>query len=183
MVGATMPSVKQLRPFALATLDAFLEATGPVVLVQQPPEPVFQQVALRLNEARTVGMAHRSRLVDRLIIMLKGFDALEVHFLQPHQDGQQFTVGRMEGCDLVVPDPSVSKHHATLRWHAQAGDCSVRDVGSMNGTWLNATALGPEQEAMLHDGGSLAFGDAQFLYLRTETLHAHLRMASPGSRG
>ncbi|WP_164015723.1 FHA domain-containing protein [Pyxidicoccus trucidator] len=174
-----MPSVKQLRPFALATLEAFLEASGPVVLVQQPPEPVFQQVAMRLGEARTVGMAHRSRLVDRLFVMLRGFDALEVHFLRPDVDGQQFTVGRVEGCSLVVPDPSVSKHHATLRWHAEAHDCSVRDAGSMNGTWVNAQALGPEQERMLNDGDALSFGDAQFLYLRTETLHAHLRMASP----
>jgi hypothetical protein len=177
-----MPSVKQLRPFALATLEAFLEASGPVVLVQQPPEPVFQQVALRLGEARTVGMAHRTRLVDRLLVMLRGFDALEVHFLRPEVDGQQITVGRIEGCGLMVPDPSVSKHHATLRWHAEAHDCSVRDVGSMNGTWVNTQPLGAEQERMLSDGDALAFGDAQFLYLRTETLHAHLRMASP-SRG
>ncbi|WIG93068.1 FHA domain-containing protein [Myxococcus sp. SDU36] len=174
-----MPSVKQLRPFALATLEAFLEASGRVVLVQQPPEPVFQQVAMRLGEARTVGMAHRTRLVDRLLVMLRGFDTLEVHFLRPEAEGQAFTVGRIEGCSLVVPDPSVSKHHATLRWHPQAGDCSVRDVGSMNGTWVNASSLGPDQEPMLNDGDALAFGDAQFLYLRTETLHAHLRMASP----
>ncbi|MCP3141735.1 FHA domain-containing protein [Pyxidicoccus xibeiensis] len=174
-----MPSVKQLRPFALATLEAFLDASGPVVLVQQPPEPVFQQVAMRLGEARTVGMAHRTRLVDRLFVMLRGFDALEVHFLRPEVDGQELTVGRIEGCTLVVPDPSVSKHHATLRWRAEAHDCSVRDMGSLNGTWVNAQALPPEQERMLNDGDALSFGDAQFLYLRTETLHAHLRMASP----
>ncbi|MBZ4419290.1 FHA domain-containing protein [Myxococcus sp. RHSTA-1-4] len=177
-----MPSVKQLRPFALATLEAFVEASGRVVLVQQPPEPVFQQVAMRLGEARTVGMAHRTRLVDRLLVMLRGFDSLDVHFLRPEVDGQEITVGRIDTCRLVVPDPSVSKHHATLRWHAEAGDCSVRDMGSMNGTWVNAQPLGQEQERMLNDGDALAFGDAQFLYLRTETLHAHLRMASP-SRG
>jgi hypothetical protein len=174
-----MPSVKQLRPFALATLEAFVEASGPVVLVQQPPEPVFKQVALRMAEARTVNMAHRTRLVDRLLVMLRGFDALEVHFLRPEVEGQEFTVGRIDACTLVVPDPSVSKHHATLRWHAEARDCSIRDAGSMNGTWVNAQALGAEQERMLNDGDALAFGDAQFLYLHTATLHAHLRMASP----
>ncbi len=175
-----MLSVKQLRPFALATLESFVEASGRVALVQQPPEPVFQQVAMRLGEARTVGMAHRSRLVERLFVMLRGFDALEVHFLRPEVEGQEFTVGRIEGCALMVPDPSVSKSHATLRWNAAAGDCSVRDAGSMNGTWVNAAALHAEQERMLNDGDALAFGDAQFLYLRTETLHAQLRMASPG---
>lgn len=176
-----MPSVQQLRPFAQASLEAFRAASGPVALVQQPPEPVFQQVALRLAEARTVNMAHRSRLVERLLVMLRAFDGLEVHCLQPAADGQEFTVGRMDGCALLVRDPSVSKHHATLRWHAAKGACSVRDVGSMNGTFINAAPLG-EQELLLNDGDALAFGDAQFLYLRAETLHAHLRMAGPAVR-
>jgi hypothetical protein len=173
-----MPSVQQLRPFAQASLEAFREASGPVALVQQPPEPVFQQVAMRLNEGRTVIMAHRSRLVQRLLVMLRAFESLDVHLLRPSADGQEFTLGRMDGCSLLVRDPSVSKHHATLRWHAAQGACSVRDAGSMNGSFINAAPLG-EQELMLNDGDALAFGDAQFLYLRAETLHAHLRAAIP----
>lgn len=173
-----MPSVQQLRPFAQASLEAFRAASGPVALVQQPPEPVFQQVSMRLNQGRTVMMAHRSRLAERLLIMLRSFDALEVHCLQPTADGQEFSLGRMDGCSLVVRDPSVSKLHAWLRWHAAAGACSVRDAGSMNGSFVNTSPLG-EQEQLLNDGDALAFGDAQFLYLRAETLHAHLRMASP----
>ncbi|MBU8895469.1 FHA domain-containing protein [Corallococcus sp. H22C18031201] len=170
-----MPTVKQLRPFARAPLASFLEASGAVVLIQQPPEPVFQQVALRLAQARTVGMAHRSRLVERLLVMLQGFDALNVHFLRPDHDGQELTVGRLEDCKLVVHDPSVSKQHAVLRWHAAAHTCSVRDSGSMNGTWLNTRSLNEGEEWMLNDGDALGFGDAQFLFLRAETLHAHLQ--------
>lgn len=174
-----MPSVQQLRPFAQAPLEAFRAASGPVALIQQPPEPVFQQVAMRLSEARTVLMAHRSRLAERLLVMLRAFDGLEVHCLQPERDGQDFTVGRLDGCALRVGDPSVSKHHATLRWHAEKGTCSVWDAGSMNGTFINAAPLG-EQELLLNDGDALAFGDAQFLFLRAETLYAHLRMAGAG---
>ncbi|XXF77489.1 FHA domain-containing protein [Myxococcaceae bacterium GXIMD 01537] len=173
-----MPSVQQLRPFAQASLESFRAASGPVALVQQPPEPVFQQVALRLAEARTVHMAHRSRLVERLLVMLRAFDGLEVFFLPPSADGRELSVGRMDGCDLVVRDPSVSKHHATLRWVEAQGTCTVRDMGSMNGTYVNALPLG-EQEQPLNDGDAVAFGDAQFLFLRAETLHAHLRVASP----
>jgi hypothetical protein len=51
----------------------------------------------------------------------------------------------------------------------------------MNGTFINAMELG-DQEQMLNDGDGLAFGDAQFLYVRTETLHAHLGMATPAGR-
>ncbi len=171
-----MPSVQQLRPFAEAPLEAFRAASGPVALIQQPPEPVFQQVAQQLGQARTTVMAHRSRQVERLLTMLQGFQHLEVHLLQPRVDGDEFTVGRMDTCIVLVKDPSVSKLHARLRWSEAIGACLVRDVGSMNGTFVNAVPLGPHEEFQLHDGDALSFGDAQFLYLHTETLHAHLRL-------
>ena len=171
-----MPSVQQLRPFAEAPLEAFRAASGPVALIQQPPEPVFQQVAQQLGQGRTVIMAHRSRLVQRLLAMLQGFQQLEVHLLNPRTDGEEFTVGRIDTCMLVVRDPSVSKLHARLRWSQQAGACVVEDAGSMNGTFVNAVPLGSHQEFELHDGDALGFGDAQFLYLHTDTLHAHLRL-------
>jgi hypothetical protein len=176
-----MPLVKDLRPLARMELVAFRERFGPVALIQQPPSPVFQRVAMQMGGARTVFMAHRSRLADRLVAMLQGFDHLEVLFLKPQRDGEEFSLGRVEPCALVVHDPSVSKIHATLRWSESASGCTVRDAGSMNGTFINAMELG-DQEQMLNDGDGLAFGDAQFLYVRTETLHAHLGMASPAGR-
>lgn len=173
-----MPSVKQLRPFAHASLKDFLAASGPVALIQQPPELVFQKVSRGMRQGGTVIMAHRSRLVERLLVMLRAFDALEVLFLQPTSDGQTFTVGRLDTSDISVHDPSVSKVHAWLRWDAATGACWLRDAGSTNGTFVNAMPLG-DQEQQLEDGDALAFGDAQFLYARTETLHAQLRAVSP----
>jgi hypothetical protein len=171
-----MPSVQQLRPFAEAPLESFRAASGPVALIQQPPEPVFQQVALQLGQARTLSMTNRTRLAERLLTMLQGFQHLEVHLLQPRVDGEEFTVGRMDTCMLMVKDPSVSKLHAKLRWSAKEGACLVRDAGSMNGTYVNAVPLAPHQDFQLRDGDALSFGDAQFLYLHTDTLHAHLRL-------
>ncbi|MBN8226416.1 FHA domain-containing protein [Corallococcus macrosporus] len=176
-----MVSVKQLRPFAGASLESFRSASGSVALIQQPVEAAFKAVIPAMVGMRTVGMAHRSRMGERLLAMLRDFDNLEVHFLQPNQDGEEFTVGRADTCDLVVPEPSVSQHHATLRWNAGAGDFSVRDAQSMNGTFINGAPLGFKAQVMLHDGATLAFGDVQFLYLRAETLHQHLRLAVPGT--
>ncbi|WP_375761083.1 FHA domain-containing protein [Corallococcus exercitus] len=176
-----MVSVKQLRPFAGASLESFRSASGSVALIQQPVESAFLAVAPAMVGMRTVGMAHRSRMGERLLAMLRDFDNLEVHFLQPNQDGEEFTVGRTDTCDLMVPEPSVSQHHATLRWNAGAGDFSVRDAQSMNGTFINGAPLGFKAQVMLHDGATLAFGDVQFLYLRAETLHQHLRLAVPGT--
>ncbi|QQR41490.1 FHA domain-containing protein [Myxococcus xanthus] len=172
-----MVSVNQLRPFAGASLDAFRAASGPVALIQQPVELVGQHS--RGLAARTVGMAHRAYMDERLLAMLRDFDNLEVHFLQPSVDGEELTVGRTEACDLVVPDPSVSQHHATMRWNAARGGFSVRDAESMNGTFINGAPLGYRAQVLLHDGDTLAFGDAQFLYLRAETVYEHLRLASP----
>ncbi len=173
-----MVSVNQLRPFAGASPEAFIAASGPVALIQQPVEAAFKNVAQNVMGLRTVGMAPRSRMTERLLAMLRDFDNLEVHFFKPQVDGQEYTIGRAD-CDLVVPDPSVSQHHATLRWNAAKGAFSVRDAESMNGTWINGAPLGFRAQVMLNDGDTLAFGDAQFLYLRAETVLEHLRLASP----
>ncbi len=175
-----MASVKELRALGRVDVGTFLAEHGPVVLIQQPPSPVFQQVAQQMGQARTVFMAHRSRLADRLMAMLQGFEHLQVLFLNPKTDSEVFAVGRVETCSLVIHDPSVSKFHALLRWSAAEGCCYLRDAGSMNGTFVNAVALG-DQEQQLVDGDGIAFGDAQFLYVRSETLHGHLGAAVPSS--
>ncbi|QRN98539.1 FHA domain-containing protein [Archangium violaceum] len=173
-----MPSVRELRALVQTDVKTFQDQHGPVALIQQPPAPVFQRLAQQMGGARTVFMAHRSRLADRLMAMLQGFEHLQVLFLKPKMDGEVFAVGRLETSSLVVHDPSVSKFHAFIRWSAGDGNCYVRDAGSMNGTFVNAIALG-EQEQQLFDGDGLSFGDAQFLYVRAETLHAHLCAAIP----
>ncbi|WP_434384333.1 FHA domain-containing protein [Melittangium boletus] len=175
-----MPSVKELRARARVDVGTFQAEYGPVALIQQPPSLVFQKVAQQMGRSRTVFMAHRSRLADRLVSMLQGFEHLQVLFLQPASEGQVFAVGRLETSSLVVHDPSVSKFHALLRWSAADNTCYVRDSGSMNGTYVNTVQLG-EEEQQLWDGDGLAFGDAQFLYVSTQTLHAHLNTAVPTS--
>jgi hypothetical protein len=175
-----MPSVKELRARARVELEAFVAEHGPVALIQQPPSLVFQMVAQQMGGSRTVFMAHRSRLTDRLLAMLQGFEHLQVLFLRPKSEGEVFAVGRLETSSVVVHDPSVSKVHAMLRWSPADGGCLLRDAGSMNGTYVNSVQLGGEEQQLL-DGDGLAFGDAQFLYVSTETLHAHLNAAVPSA--
>ena len=44
------------------------------------------------------------------------------------------TIGR-HGCDVVLPDPEVSRVHAAFR--VRNGRPLIEDLGSTNGTWLN----------------------------------------------
>ena len=59
-------------------------------------------------------------------------------------------VGRVAGCDVVIPDVKVSRQHARLI--AQGGVVEVEDMGSSNGTKLNGKSV---TRRMLRDGDVL----------------------------
>ncbi len=48
---------------------------------------------------------------------------------------QGLTIGR-EGCDIVLPDPEVSRRHAVMRV-LESGGAAIEDLGSTNGTYVN----------------------------------------------
>jgi pSer/pThr/pTyr-binding forkhead associated (FHA) protein len=50
----------------------------------------------------------------------------------PLEPGQ--TIGR-EGCDVILPDPEVSRRHARLGGEASLP--AIDDLGSLNGTFVN----------------------------------------------
>jgi hypothetical protein len=48
-------------------------------------------------------------------------------------------IGRSESCDLVVSDPLVSRRHCQILWDGVY--CTVEDLGSTNGTYVNDQQL------------------------------------------
>ncbi len=171
--------VSDLSDLAFRTTpDEFADQLGPFLLIERPPKSVFANVALAISSGRTVGMAIRSRMTDEILAMVMRFNGLRVQQLPAMSEPRDLSVGRADGCDVVVREPSVSKTHAVLRWDPRTARCTVKDLGSTNGTFVNATELcGDETE--LFDGDTLAFGDSLFLYMMTPTLHAQLRSAPP----
>ncbi len=67
--------------------------------------------------------------------------------------GKRVTVGRGLDNDIVLEDASVSRHHAELT--REGSRIEVRDLGSTNGTWVNAARV---TAASIHPGDELAFG-------------------------
>jgi hypothetical protein len=65
------------------------------------------------------------------------------------------TIGRMADNVLVLSDPLVSRHHATIFW--QAGTYVVEDLGSANGTYVNERRITGPQE--LRHGYVLRLGN------------------------
>jgi pSer/pThr/pTyr-binding forkhead associated (FHA) protein len=81
-------------------------------------------------------------------------------------------VGRLPDCDLVVDDPSVSKHHARITWDSGFGSAVVEDLESSNGTQHNGAPV--RGIVTVYDGDELTFGEVRYCYLRTRTLHSRL---------
>jgi DNA-binding NtrC family response regulator len=49
-------------------------------------------------------------------------------------DSTELTIGTADGNQLVLTDPTVSRHHCAIRVTPRG--CQLRDLGSTNGTWL-----------------------------------------------
>ncbi|QSQ26813.1 FHA domain-containing protein [Pyxidicoccus parkwayensis] len=164
-----MLSVQELRALAAALpTPAFQRQLGPFALIQRPPADADTAV---LAPTR---MADPEDIQQGMLALLFEFEHLRVATLPPLQSTDRLRIGRRMDCDLVIEDASVSKMHAELRWNEAAQRCTVQDLGSTNGTFLNAQTLGA-REAVLRDGDILSFGNVQFWYLLTGTLHERLR--------
>jgi pSer/pThr/pTyr-binding forkhead associated (FHA) protein len=68
------------------------------------------------------------------------------------------TIGR-EGCEIVLPDPEVSRRHAILR-DADAG-LLIEDLGSLNGTFVNGERIAAP--VALKPGDTVQLGNTVWL--------------------
>ncbi len=148
--------------------EEFERQLGPFVLVQRPPDQLKQLKALQLGAKRTVAVK-RGEAADDVSLLFE-FDDLMVATLPNLDIGSALNVGRMPDCDLVIDDPSVSKLHARITWDGK--DALLEDQKSSNGTRLNGDEL--NMTMAVRDGDTLSFGDTQFCYLSTGTLHSRL---------
>jgi len=77
-------------------------------------------------------------------------------------DGNRVVLGRSDGCDVRLPDPSVSLRHATLR---QSGsEYSLVDEGSTNGTFVNESPLAPRTPTLLNDRTTIRVGNVKLFF-------------------
>jgi hypothetical protein len=66
--------------------------------------------------------------------------------------------GRSQRCQTLIDDPGVSSHHAMLSW--RDGKWWVRDLGSTNGTSVNAAAIPSGTPVALTRGDTIRLKDA-----------------------
>src|SRR3954464_15573666 len=69
--------------------------------------------------------------------------------------GNEFTIGREAGVDLVIADGKASRRHAALRVLPD-GRATLYDLGSSNGTFVNGQRI---QSTLLQGGEQIQIGD------------------------
>ncbi len=79
-----------------------------------------------------------------------------IHVAPPPEGQGPWTIGRSDACRLVVADSTVSRRHAVLK--RTADGIEVRDLGSLNGTWVNGWRV---ERATLRPGDVLQIGDVR----------------------
>ncbi len=92
-----------------------------------------------------------------------------------------FVVGRSSKVDIIVEDDTVSRRHAELC--VTAGQITVRDLGSRNGTYIDKRRV---TEAPLAIGQRLEFGSVAFFLMapapHAENFNSEVETARPSAK-
>ena len=83
-----------------------------------------------------------------------------------------FTIGRIDGNDMIMPDFAISKKHAII--NRDDGAYYLKDLGSTNGTLINGTRL-DKKPVKIHDKDVLSFARYEFTFLFPASLYRMLR--------
>ncbi|MFC1609491.1 ATP-binding protein [Myxococcota bacterium] len=90
------------------------------------------------------------------LVVLRGPNRGEVHEITG-----EITLGRGGEAKIRVSDRGVSREHAKITVN-EAGTCTIRDLGSRNGTWVNGTRV---SESSLNSGDRIGVGDSTLFQL------------------
>lgn len=80
-------------------------------------------------------------------------------------DAPRIVIGRGDGCEVRLPDPSVSHRHASIR--QRGTDYVIVDEGSTNGTFVGPVRLSPQAPRVIRSGDLVRVGRI-WLELRVE---------------
>src|SRR5215472_17077041 len=79
----------------------------------------------------------------------------------PLTGGQTWAIGRGDGCAVLLDSRSVSRLHALIQ-RREAGDYSLVDLGSRNGSFVNRRRV--SLPTALNDQDRLIFGDQELIF-------------------
>jgi hypothetical protein len=83
-----------------------------------------------------------------------------------------FSLGRIDGNDIIMPDYAISKQHAIIE--IKRGNYLIRDGGSTNGTMINGRRL-DKKPVQIRDKDVVAFARYEFTFFTPESFYEMLK--------
>lgn len=170
------PHVSELAGSVVRVLDLSVDSAGLVPNKILVPSPVPTESIQPLEQAITDAVRERGwRIEGPVSVVPSDVRAVTVvvergqlpswgeligannHLLRVNRS----IVGRSQSCDVIVNEPSVSRHHARL-WRQDDRVLCV-DLASSNGTLIKGSAVGPTP-VELSDGSEVSFGAVTFRF-------------------
>ncbi|MBZ4396222.1 FHA domain-containing protein [Myxococcus faecalis] len=96
--------------------------------------------------------------------------------------GPEVMVGRSPECDIVLPEPTVSRQHARFRPEPHTEVWSVTDLESHGGTFVEGVLIVPGRSTPLFSQASLRLGGAQVVFLQASAFESYARACEVSSR-
>jgi hypothetical protein len=118
----------------------------------------------------------RTAILDaRIVEIAKRKDVTEPNMI---------TIGRSPDNDIVIYNKLVSRRHAYLLLNHTDKTCSLVDIGSANGTFLNDAKIIPHEENQLTEADEISIGpETKVVYFSSQAFHTFLSELKSPQRG
>lgn len=170
-LGDGQSDADQLSELVMAYMTLLAERTGhplsepPQVHVKPDPAVGLRLATVVANEEATSPPAHTELLQHQpqhtVAGAIRGVDAYLIIQGRQHVplDQPVTRIGRRTDNDIVLDSPSVSRHHAQIRW--RDGDFVLFDTSSHGRTLVNGERI---REQVLRPGDVIALSDILLIY-------------------
>jgi hypothetical protein len=165
---------------ALPTLEKLVKVYPKTKFAMFMEQPVFVGSSIQSGSLNLRKRANKEEMNRTVIFQIEDgeeasspSDTLK-HAIYPLVKGEyatgpvnSFTIGRVDGNDMIMPDYAISKQHAIVE--IKRGIYSIRDCDSTNGTMVNGKRL-DKKPVQLNDGDVVGFARYEFTFLFPESL-------------
>ena len=102
------------------------------------------------------------------VLILKVYDTDHEYEVRPQTSSRELSIGRSTATSTMIPDidlgeagadrQGVSRLHMSINYDAKTKMLQIRDLGSVNGSFVNGQILHPKEVRILRNGDEIKLG-------------------------
>ena len=151
-VSRKIPAAEKKKPEALHTNTA-AETVSRKIPAAEEKKPEDSHREPKFDESGKTAFMTESSSIDPVLKDLSTGAEIAL-------DRNPFIVGKLPSCDLCIASKVVSRRHAEIRQDHDR--VYVKDLGSLNGTFLQGFRLPPDTEMEVKSGQTVVFANKQY---------------------